>query len=491
MPSRPAVVRFALSAALLSGGAFALLPGSSTAQTEPSLASVARADCGGGSRPETDIQGRVPRRDYDSGRVKQGYTCNTRLVGHQGHSGGFKTFRYVDPAGHVCAFYDSTLMIIKDLIYDGVGDGQGVKVLDLTDPSNPRKTTNLTSLPMLNPHESLVFNAKRGLLAATLGTPATAPAIVAIYDVRTDCRYPKLLSMTTQPALGHEAGFAPDGRTLYVTGAAGTFLALDVTDPRHPKRLFTQYGVVYHGVRFSQDGRTAYVANIGIPNAQNLLGGGGLRILDVSEIQERKPQPKVHVISDLSWRSHSIPQHADPIVINGHQYLLEMDEFANFQVNLDFLLGAGFDPASAVGGARLINIDNPRVPFVVSNLRLEVNNPTGRAASAKDPGASLPVQGYTGHYCSAPKRVDPKLVACSFVASGLRVFNIENPRHPREVAYFNMPRPLNPDPAHQAGWAMSAPAWDLEHRLVYYTDANSGFYAVRLTNGVVPRSYLR
>lgn len=491
MPSRHAVVRFALAAALVSGAAVTLLPGSSTAQTEPSLAAVPRAKCGPRSKPETDIQGRVPRRDYDSGRVKKGYTCNTRLVGHQGGSGGYKTFRYVDPAGHVCAFYDSTLLVIKDVIYDALGDGQGVKILDLSDPRKPRKTAQLTSLPMLNPHESLVFNAKRGLLAATLGSPVTAPSVVAIYDVRTDCRHPKLLSLTTWPSLGHEGGFAPDGRTLYFTGAAGTFLALDVTNPRRPMQLFNQTGVIYHGVRFSPNGRTAYVANIGAPNAQSLLGGGGLRILDVSEIQDRKPNPKVRIVSDLSWRSHSIPQHADPLVINGHKYLLEMDEFANFQVNLDFLLGAGFDPKTAVGAARLINIDDPRRPFVVSNLRLEVNNPAGRLASAKDPGASLPVQGYTGHYCSAPKRVNPKLVACSFVASGLRVFNIENPRKPREVAYFNVPRPLNPDPTRQAAWAMSAPAWDLEKRLVYYTDANSGFYAVRLTNGVVPRSYLR
>ncbi|HET7734925.1 MAG TPA: hypothetical protein VFK52_03040 [Nocardioidaceae bacterium] len=491
MPSRPAVVRFTLSVALLAGGALTLLPGSSTAQTEPTLAAVARADCGRGSRPETDIQGRVPRRDYESGRVKQGYTCNTRLVGRQGNSGGFKTFRYVDPAGHVCAFYDSTLLILKDLIYDGVGEGRGVRVLDISDPRNPRRTTSLTTLPMLNPHESLVFNARRGLLAATLGTPATAPAVVAIYDVKTDCRYPKLLSMTVQPALGHEAGFAPDGRTLYVTGAAGTFVALDVADPRRPRQLFAQYDVVYHGIRVSPDGRTAYVANIGYPNAQSLLGSGGLRILDVSEIQDRKPQPRVRVLSDLSWRSKSIPQHADPIVVNGHKYVLEMDEYASFKVDLDFLLGAGFDADAAVGGARLINVDDPRAPFLVSNLRLEVNNPEGRIASAKDPGASLPVQGYTGHYCSAPKRVNPKLVACSFVASGLRVFNIENPRRPREVAYFNVPKPPNPDPMRQGAWAMSAPAWDLKNRLVYYTDANSGFYAVRLTNGVVPRSYLR
>ena len=174
MSSRP-VVRLLLACALISAPLL-LIPQGSSGHTEPSLAPVPRARCGPGSKPETDIQGRAPRRDYDSGRVKQGYTCNARLVDHQGHSGGFKTFRYVDPAGHQCLFYDSTLLLIKDLIYDAVGDGQGVKVIDISDPRNLRKTANLTSLPMLTPHESLVFNAKRGLLAATLGSPATAPS---------------------------------------------------------------------------------------------------------------------------------------------------------------------------------------------------------------------------------------------------------------------------------------------------------------------------
>ena len=101
------------------GGLVALIGGllvtTSTAQDEPTLAAVPEARCGPGSRPETDIQGRVPKRDYDSGRAAKGYTCNARKVAHHGSSGGFKVFRYVDAAGHVCAFYDSTLLFPTDV----------------------------------------------------------------------------------------------------------------------------------------------------------------------------------------------------------------------------------------------------------------------------------------------------------------------------------------------------------------------------------------
>ena len=58
-----------------------------------------QARCGPGSRPETDIQGRVPQRDYDSGRAAKGYRCNTRQVSHQGRTGGFKVLRYTDAPG--------------------------------------------------------------------------------------------------------------------------------------------------------------------------------------------------------------------------------------------------------------------------------------------------------------------------------------------------------------------------------------------------------
>ena len=68
---------------------------------------------------------------------------------------------------------------------------------------------------MLSPHESLSLNPKRGLLAAVLGNPATHPGLVSLYDVSQDCRHPKLQSTSPVARLGHESGFAPDGKTFY------------------------------------------------------------------------------------------------------------------------------------------------------------------------------------------------------------------------------------------------------------------------------------
>jgi len=479
----PAARRLAVAATtlLLAVGGLGL-SGVVSATGESFPAPTPQGRCGPGARPETGIQGRVPLADYTSGRVNRGYRCNTRQVAHQGATGGFKVLRYTDRHGRTCAYYDSTLLFPKDVLFNAAR-GLGVIVLDMTDPSRPRKTATLTTPAMLSPHESLLLNKKRGLVGAVLGNPATNLGILDLYDVSSDCRHPELQSSTPTAILGHESGWSPDGRTYYAASTSGlTFVAIDVTDPTAPQRIFQQFGVNYHGLRVSDDGNTMYVANIGNQSGAR-IASGGLRILDVSEIQAREPDPKVHVVADLSWPEHSIPQVAEPFTRNGRQYLLEVDEYANYS------LTAGPTQSSApVGAARIIDVTDPKRPVVVSDLRLAVNQPGARqGAQQLDPGAAIPVQGYAGHYCSVPTRANPRVVACSFIVSGLRIFDISRLAHPVEVGYFNkpiMPGTKSINPTALGGYAMSQPAWDVARRTVWYSDGNSGFYAVRLTNGV-------
>jgi hypothetical protein len=480
----PALRRLAIVAAVLAVGLAGVgLSGALSATGSSFPAATPQAACGPGAREETDIQGRVPQADFDSGRAAKGYRCNTRQVSHQGRTGGFKVLRYTDARGHTCAFYDSTLLFPKDSVFQLVsGEGIGVVVLDMADPRKPRKTATLRTAAMDTPHESVLVNQRRGLLAAVSGNAATLPGVFDLYDVKADCRHPRLLSSTPAAILGHESGWSRDGRTFYASSTSGqTLVALDLTDPTTPTPIFTQAGVNYHGMRVSPDGRTLYVANVGNPDAGARFSTGGLRILDVSEIQDREPDPQVHVVSDLSWPEHSIPQVAQPFTRNGRDYLLEVDEFANYS------LSAGVDQSSApVGAARIIDVTNPEKPVVVSNLRLQVHQPGARRGPQQDdPGARIPVQGYAAHYCSVPYARNPKVVACSMILSGLRIFDISKLTRPREVGYFNRPitqtRPDNPTAS--GAFAMSQPAFDVKRRTVWYTDGNAGFFAVRLTNG--------
>jgi hypothetical protein len=139
-----------------------------------------------------------------------------------------------------------------------------------------------------------------------------------------------------------------------------------------------------------------------------------------------------------------------------------------------------------VGAARIIDMADQKNPKVVGNMRLQVHEPENRAAIAGDPGATSPVQGYAGHYCNVPQRKDPGIVACSFINSGLRVFDIRDPKNPKEIAYFVAPPAPNPVLNERSNYAMSQPAFVPARGEIWYSDGNSGFYAVRIANGVWP-----
>lgn len=469
LPSSTArVARIIALVALLATGVIAR---SATAQSAPSAAATPRAHCGPGSHPETSTQGRVPAADYTNGRAARGYTCNTALVGHFGQTGGYKVLRYVDHSGHVCGYYDSTLLFPKDA-GTNAGEGLGEFVMDMHDPAHPKHVTTLSTPAMLSPHESVLLNAKRGLLVADMGYPTFNPGFVDVYDISKNCLAPQVQSSTPLGILGHESGFSPDGKTFYVSSTGGqVFTALDLTNPKLPQILFKQYGDDYHGMRVSDNGNYLYVADIGNP---------GLTILDVSQIQRRVPNPQVKQVAHISWPNVSIPQVPIPITIHRHHYLFEVDEFAKSVTS--------YSPTDPVGAARLINIDNVRKPRVVSNIRLAVNQTAAReGAQQNDPNATNGLQGYAGHYCSVPREVDPEIVACSFILSGERVFNITDPLHPREVAYFNRPAPVTSSPLSGGAYAMSQAAWDLRRHEIWYSDGNTGLWIFRVTNGAWPR----
>lgn len=435
---------------------------------EPPLVATPRAVCGPGSKPEPGIQGRVP-----AGSAANGLSCNLTQLSHQGTSGGFKVWRYTDVTGRDCAFYDTALLFPTNAV-NLAGPSLGVAVLDMSDPAHPVQTDTLTEPAMLSPHESLNLNPKRGLLAAVTGNPSTYPGLVSIYDAHADCRHPVLQSSSFSARLGHESGFSEDGRTFWATGTATTSItAIDVTDPKTPHPVW-QGNVTSHGMSLSPDGNRAYIAN----------PGDGLAILDTSEVQARKPNPQVREISRLTWKSVSIPQNAYRFTEDGHPYLLETDEYTAAT------LGNG--SPDDVGGARIIDIADEAHPRVVANLRLQVDQPADHAAAKGDPGTSSPAQGYAGHYCSIPTPTDPKAVACSFIASGLRVFDISEITKPKEIAYFVAPTtPATENGYDGSNYAMSKPDWVPERKEIWYSDGATGFYALRVADAVWPKAAVK
>lgn len=440
----------------------------------PEVRHTRRANCRRGGRSDIlrSLQGRVSARAINSPGAADGWRCNSELVSHSPAPGGFRVWRYKDPQGNVCAYYDTSAAAPANLTSLVGGPTQGTVVLDMSDPENPVETARLLTPGMLVPHESLNLNTKRGLLAAEVGNGLTLPGTLDVYDVASDCRDPQLLSQFPI-ATGHESGFSPDGRTFWTGGGAGYIYAIDLADPSRPREIWR--GAYYaHGLEFSDDGETMF---------QTDPVNGTVGIFDVSEIQDREPSPEAKELRRLTWFPVSIPQNTIPLEIKGKPYLLEFDEFA-FRFNPPTV-------DNRVGAARLIAMKNPKRPRIASNIRLRVNMHEDHKRFSDDPSPLGPANvatAYSAHYCAVPRRKEPGIVACSFTNSGLRVFDISRPRKPREVAYFIAPPNDGKVPGLLPGnLAMSQPAFDPKRRDVWYTDAGSGFYNVHLGRKVWPK----
>ncbi len=430
------------------------------------------ADCDPLSDPEPGRQGRVPLADYDSGRALDPYTCNAEAVSHYGFTGGFQVHRYVDGDGRECAYYDSTLIAGKDI---PKGAEPGVYAIDMSDSAKPVRTAVLNTPGMLSPHESLRLNQGRGLLVGNMGSPQAYTGSVDVYDVTEDCRTPQLRSTLPLPLVGHEGGFSPDGRTYWVTStAAPGITAIDLTDPSQPNVLWRVPDYAVHGLNVSADGNRLYLAEVADYVTTTAQGAGGLTILDVSEIQSRMPLPEVREVGRLTWPEVTIPQNNVPVTIDGHPYIIHFDEYDSNVWS--------HDPDNVVGGVRIIDIRDETEPRTISRIRLEVHQREARLSEGQrdDPGAQTVGQGYAAHYCSVPREVDPQIVACSMIMSGLRVFDVRDPHNPRELAYFNQPLVSGLNPSERGAYAMSAPAFAPERGEIWYSDANTGFFNVRL-----------
>ena len=440
---------------------------------------VPRADCGPGSRPETGLQGQVPLADRESGRSSQGYICNLDLLGRYGLAEGFEGAEWQMTAYGHCAYYDTRL--------SGRQERRGTIVVDVSDPAHPTYSTNLTTGAMLDPWESLKVNQARGLLAGVFVADVQGAAIFDLYDVKTDCAHPKLLASIPVNGLGHEGEWAPDGKTYYATGLNSMVTAIDVADPKSPKPI-TAFFVpsVIHGLGVSDDGRRLYLAHVNpdvatmfVDGRPNSSAANGLGIYDVSEIQARKQAPQVSLVGTTLWTDGQAGQHAIPFSTAGRPHVLFVDEASR-------------------GAARIIDIADETRPRVVTKLKTEIQMPENLGLANRDtrrppkenhgrvPGAF----GYDAHYCNIDRPVDPTIAACSEFQSGLRVFDIRDVHHPKEIAYFNPGGDGNAAPGGfggtYSGFTSAQPRIIPERGEIWFTDQDRGFYVVRFTNGTWP-----
>jgi hypothetical protein len=485
---------------------------------------VGRANCGPGSNPETGgIQGSVSVADRQSGRSSQGYWCNMEVVGNYGpkspqpfEGAEWQFARYKDSAGHQCGYYSQRLAgtvswfpATKSYVANGVTQARpGTVVVDITDPTNPTFVENIATPGMYNPWETLKVHQGRGLLFAVEVMDGQAYGFMGIYDLKQDCRHPQKLFDGATTVYNHEGNISYDGMTYY-TGhlQAGVNLvnAIDVSDPRHP-RLLGAWNTksALHGFSTTMDSKHLIIAHVNEDwiyttyagkggyggqgyrgdegpwsrppptNGDTILGGDGMGIYDVSEIQERKPNPQMRLISALESPDGQINQQSFNFVKDGIPYAMTTSEGGH-------------------GGTRIVDISDMQHPKVVTKIKTEImmqqNNDRAVSETWRPPyeyGGDFTFA-YNFHYCNTDKRIDPVMMACSAFEQGLRVFDIRDLKHPRELGYFNPGgdgfRPPGSWCTCYSAYAMAMPQFDPEHKNIWFTDNNRGVFVIHPTNG--------
>src|SRR5262245_55823517 len=343
--SRFAISTVVLLGLLLSNSAFAEAEGKPA--NEPGwMGPAPKAECGPSDRTESGLQGQTTSQERASGDSERGYNCNLELVGQFEGEGAFSQD---GPSyfGH-CAY-----MATENNPQQA---HPGIVVIDVSHPRNPRATAYLADTPAaLNPHEINKVNEARGLL----GLAQNNGPNFAVYDLNADCAHPKLASSITVPnSRGHMGGWADDGKTYYIgqsfRGVGGILPIIDVTDPYNAKWLlnwtFTGDGRT-HDFNTNKDGTRLYVGqpgNFGAPPNDSSFGPDGLAILDVTDIQFRRPNPQIRIVSRLFWNDQGQAEQMLFFISHGRLYLISTDESGG-QAGVGGLAAACTRGASAYG----------------------------------------------------------------------------------------------------------------------------------------------
>ncbi len=407
-------------------------------------------------RLEPGLQGQTMPGDVPGSILAIPYSKGVEVIGHDTIRGRDSNVQlsWVDH----CAYVSSTAGPFP-LLSTTKGDPNltGVAVIDVRDPAHPKTVKLLRdqgSIAALETMHAVDAPGRKVLAAGAYGNgeggaqPNDKPAWLDIYDV-SDCANPKLTAEVKWPQNAHTVRVSPNGRRVYgtvispFTGKGGLEI-MDISDMAHPRFVGkfeatrvdgTTFSFATHEISFSPDERRIYAGviastggdlNVGkpiLPPSRDELGpdGGGIYILDNSDIVDGKPDPKLRLIGTIphgGW--HSVM----PARIKGVPYLV------------------GGSELTACPGTwpKISNIADETKPFVVGEFRLAMNqkkNCPPMSPMEKATGGIVPAPGSaTLHFNDVDSATDTRLGLFNFLWAGLRIADLRNPAAPVEVAYF-------------------------------------------------------
>ena len=444
-------------------------------------------DCGPGARPEPGLQGQVPKSAQDSGHSKAGYRCNLKLVGQsdvRNRGSNFQLGWYRD-----CAYVGQ----VAGREFQSPDELDGVAVIDVANPRRPQLAGIVRSPVGTSQHEGVEVNPRRGVLVTL--TQGLDAQYVEIYDVSGDCRKPQFKGRFDGGGpLYHGLRISPDGNTVYAsnyTGAAfGQVLhVIDVSDMSNPRLIkrwdpleelpSKHYGI--HDLELSADGNRAYLGAVDASSTQGALISGGptntgpsMVVLDTTEVQQRRPNPELEVVSEVSVPNFGHTEQRARI--GGRPYVFSSGETP--------IVGAKNCPWA---WGSVIDVGDERRPRAIGEIKLEVNEEANCGRVGPDNAV------YSIHYGGVDDPENTTKLFYTYYTGGLRVFDVRDPARPKEIAYYHPPPPQStvhrPSTGGQAGDSHT-PGWDSatsdvrylpDQRQLWFVSVAGGFQVLQLT----------
>jgi len=386
-------------------------------------------------------------------------------------------------------------------------DNAGVLVVNVKNPARPRVVgeigpphegvTGITSRELrVWPREKLLmvmnFNCSSLIHACT---PVDDEWNVKFYDLSgSNARHPRLVSTYVPSAFPHEMFLWVDpsdpGRALLYLSTPTNDVGppnLIVTDISGARRgvfeelvtytandLYTEeerenFDVALHSMGVSADGTRTYLAYL----------GGGLLVLDSTELAEGVAEPDVTLLTPVAnrptWPNQTVHS---AVKVPARELVVTTDEIYG-----DLLDDFAFeDHGCPWGWVHIVDVSDESVPRVVGQYRTEQNTDAYCASEEGQDPANTYFTSYSAHNPTVLRR----LALVTWHSSGLQAFSLGDPTAPRRTGFFS-PEPLidvdTEDTALGQGlnkvimWSYPI----IKDGLIYVVDVRNGLYVLEYT----------
>ncbi len=355
---------------------------------------------------------------------------------------------------------------------------RGWSVLDVTDPTTPQLVTYIpgpenTWTIQIQVAEGKMITALERIAPGWGGVDGQAFAEgFFIFDVSEPTK-PRRIGHFQTGSTGTHRNFYDGGNFIHAAagapGMAGKiYRIVDIADPAKPREV-GQFslpeqasGAATSGLKFSLHGP----AHIEGTRAYLPYGDGGAIILDISELSRPR------MVSQLAFRGITATQ--------GIHTFLPLPRRRIALVNDEAIRENGDENLNMAG---VVDISNESQLRLISLFPLpEPPAETGLNNFYEKGGRFGPHnQHHPNHQACLEERDD--MAYLTYFNAGLRIYDIRDPRAPKEIAYF-----IPPDPKTRIGTKPSQLVAQTEDVLVdrrgcvYISDKNQGIYILKLNN---------